>query len=46
VIYLTEFKITVIKVLVKIRKATHEHSENFNTETENTKKHETEKLQR
>ena len=34
-----EFKITVIKMLTKVRRAVHKQSENFNKETENINKY-------
>ena len=37
-----EFKVMIIKVLNKLRRRMHEHSENFNKETENKRKHKTE----
>ena len=37
-----EFKIKVIKMLTKVRRAMHEQRENFNREIQNIKKHQTE----
>lgn len=36
-----EFEITVIKMLLKVRRAMHEQSKNFNPETENIEKYQT-----
>lgn len=42
--YLTELKITIIKMLYKLKKMMHEQNENINKKKENIKKNKTEIL--